>query len=244
MKHTKDTLSELTKDELLKLASESNKPVNNSYGIPKLISIILTHQATNAPEEITVLQKSELEKGLERIAKLEKMYSDKLLALDVQQGLQPSEETLKKYSKEEAEYQSVQLRLKERKKLPRVKQIQELKKEVNALVRVNISEINPSQEAKDIDNAYYTVSWGNTAIGMHHTKVPLNTDWHIPVGCYRNLQQATLTSSLQPKKGSTIAVFSKPRKRFDVRILDPLTSEEIADIAKQQALLQTTGMTV
>lgn len=110
-----------------------------------------------------------------------------------------------------------------------------LKKEAHALVRVRVSCMNPNK--KQHENGLFSVS--NSVIGTVRVLVPFDMEegWHIPKVIYDHLK-ACKCQLLSSKKaaGGKIKVVSKLISEFNIEVLDPLTKEELKELATQQAL--------
>jgi len=74
------------------------------------------------------------------------------------------------------------------------------------------------------------MTWGNDLIGHKRSKVVFDTDWHIPHGLLLNLEDAV--GYVYKKVGSGYETI--PVKKYSIKILPPLTEDEINDIAKLQ----------
>lgn len=103
-----------------------------------------------------------------------------------------------------------------------------------ALIRVNLTCMNPAK--REWDGEIFTV--GNGLIGSISKFVPFNTEdgWHIPRIMYNMLRDrecqifVTITDERRNKvrKGKMI-------KEFAISVLDPLTPEELKELADRQA---------
>lgn len=93
--------------------------------------------------------------------------------------------------------------------------------------------VRDMQEAQTKDELI-SVNWGNRLIGRHTDFVDLSGEaQYVRRGALYNLRAATMTIH-QAKKGGGVEMVRKPR--FVVVDVDPLTEEELAALAAQQAM--------
>ena len=107
--------------------------------------------------------------------------------------------------------------------------------EATKLVRVRVNCMNPAK--KEWSGEIITV--GNSVVGTHKKYIPFNAEdgWHIPHIMYEALLGrecqvfVTVTDSRgnKSRKGRII-------KEFAVEVLPPLTQEELAELARRQAM--------
>ena len=108
-------------------------------------------------------------------------------------------------------------------------------KKANALklVRVRISCFDPLKKAHQGD-------WfitGNSLIGTVKRFVPFNVDWHVPQIILNMIQEKEFLSISTSKDDKGFEIINKRLiKTYNVAILDPLTEQEIKDLAQRQAL--------
>lgn len=110
-----------------------------------------------------------------------------------------------------------------------------LKAEALKLVRIRLTCLNPAK--KEWEGEIITV--GNSLIGSVKKFVPFNADdgWHVPHVIYQQLKERqcqvfytdTDTRGNKVRKGKLI-------KEFAIEVLPPLTSEELAELARRQAM--------
>ena len=110
-----------------------------------------------------------------------------------------------------------------------------LRKEANRLIRVKISCMNTNK--KDWPGEIFSVS--NRTIGTIKKFVPFNAEegWHVPNALltliqerkFQTFKEIKLSNGRKQKKGFLV-------KEFSVDILDPLTHEELKDLAQRQAI--------
>ena len=111
-------------------------------------------------------------------------------------------------------------------------------KECMALVRVRITNMNPDKA--DLGGEIFAV--GTKYIGTVKKYIPYGeaTDggYHIPM-CIYNLLKSKKFLQLRTEKSQTIgkpdAVKQRWVQEFNIEILEPLTKEELADLARVQA---------
>lgn len=110
-----------------------------------------------------------------------------------------------------------------------------LKREALALVRIRVTCMNPAK--KEWDGEIFTV--GNSAIGSVRKFVPFNADegWHVPNIILKMMKErmcqvfvaVTDARGNKSRKGKLI-------REFAIEVLDPLTTEELHDLAQRQAM--------
>lgn len=110
-----------------------------------------------------------------------------------------------------------------------------LKKEANALVRVNITCMNPAK--REWPGEIFTV--GNAAVGTIKKYVPFNTSdgWHIPAMMLEQIRerQCQIFVTDKSKNGVTVRK-GKLIKEFAIEVLPQLTQKELDELARRQAL--------
>ncbi len=114
---------------------------------------------------------------------------------------------------------------------------QRLRREASALVRIQITCMNP--EKKSHTGEMITVS--NSVVGTFKKYVPYNNDsgWHVPQIILNVMQerQCAIRFMEKNKKGEEINK-TKLIPEFNIVILEPLTQVELDDLAQQQAISQ------
>ena len=112
-----------------------------------------------------------------------------------------------------------------------------MKRHANELVRIRLTCMNPAK--KEHQGEILTV--GNAVIGTIKKFIPYNADegWHVPRIMLEQLQarQCQVFTTLKTKGGVSVRQ-GKLIKEFSIEILDPLTKEELHDLAQRQALSQ------
>jgi len=110
-----------------------------------------------------------------------------------------------------------------------------LRREANELVRIRLTCMNPAK--KEWDGEILTV--GNAAVGTFKKYIPFNADagWHVPRIIYEQLisRQCQVFVTTRDERGNSVRK-SKLIKEFAVELLDPLTPEELEELARRQAL--------
>jgi len=111
---------------------------------------------------------------------------------------------------------------------------QAMRRDAARLVRVMVSNLNPNKRAWE--GEVYTVS--NSVVGTHKKFVPFNNDegWHVPNIIYKHMLERECQIFVNGKdtKGRNIKI-PKIIKELSVTLLDPLTDEEIEELAVVQA---------
>lgn len=109
-----------------------------------------------------------------------------------------------------------------------------LRKEATRLVRIRVTCMNPNK--KDWDGEVFTVS--NSVVGTHRKYVPFNAEegWHVPSIIFEYIKDKQFVHHYVEKKEGKEINRHKLVKEFAVEILDPLTEEELKDLAQRQAL--------
>lgn len=112
----------------------------------------------------------------------------------------------------------------------------DVRKEALRLIRCRISNNDPAK--RDLQGDYYTVA--NQLIGKITKYVPFRgkaaESYHIPYCIYRMLL-AKKYISINPAQGNNLNSTSRAQElpEFNIEILDPLTQEELQELAKEQA---------
>lgn len=109
-----------------------------------------------------------------------------------------------------------------------------LRKEAQRLVRVRITCMNPNK--KDWDGDVFTVS--NSVVGTLRKYVPFNAEdgWHIPTMMLDFLRDKQFVQHYVEKKNGQEINRHKLVKEFAIEVLDPLTQEELKELAQRQAM--------
>lgn len=120
---------------------------------------------------------------------------------------------------------------------PETKKISRLEaqRKASELVRIRVTCMNPAK--KEWEGEIFTV--GNATVGTFKKYVPFNADegWHVPRMIFDQLKerQCQVFVTSKDKRGNTTRV-GKLIKEFAVEVLDPLTEEELKDLAQRQAM--------
>ena len=109
----------------------------------------------------------------------------------------------------------------------------------NRLVRIVVSCMNPAKQA--LEGEYFTC--GNAVIGTQKKLVPFNLDagFHVPYMMYEVIRDRMCQTFYTVTDPLTRVKYRKGRqtKEFNIVVLPPLTKEELAELATQQAVGQT-----
>ena len=118
---------------------------------------------------------------------------------------------------------------------------QRLIDEASKLVRIRVVCMNPAK--KDWEGDIFTV--GNSIVGTYKKFVPFNNDegWHVPNIIYQHLTQreCQVFVTTRDERGNSHRK-GKLIKEFAIEVLPPLTPEELAELARRQAMAA--GVTV
>ncbi len=110
-----------------------------------------------------------------------------------------------------------------------------LQREATELVRVRVSCMNPFKKEWEGE----IITTGNSAVGTIKKYVPFNTEdgWHIPRMIYNQLVQreCQIFVTVRDSRGNTSRK-GKMIKEFAIEVLPPLTTEELAELARRQAM--------
>jgi hypothetical protein len=109
-----------------------------------------------------------------------------------------------------------------------------LRKEAQRLVRVRITCMNPNK--KDWDGEIFTVS--NSVVGTLRKYVPFNAEdgWHIPSMMLDFLRDKQFVQHYVERKNGQEINRHKLVKEFAIEVLEPLTEEELKELAQRQAM--------
>jgi hypothetical protein len=120
--------------------------------------------------------------------------------------------------------------------LTKSQRVAKLRKEALALVRVRITCMNPNK--KNIEGEFF--STGSAALGTFKKYVPFDAPdgWHVPTIIYNMLKERkcsvfyshTASNGKKSRKSKLVPEFS-------IELLPQLTSEELRNLARQQALV-------
>ena len=110
-----------------------------------------------------------------------------------------------------------------------------MKRDALALVRVRITCMNPAKAEWEGE----IVTAGNSLIGSVKKFVPFNADdgWHIPNILLQQLRerQCQIFHTVTDARGNKVRK-GKLIKEFAIEVLPPLTPEELAELARRQAM--------
>lgn len=110
-----------------------------------------------------------------------------------------------------------------------------LKDEAHKLVRIRLTCMNPAKSEWPGE----IISVGNAVVGSVSKYIPFNADegWHVPNIIYQHLKERTCQTfhTVQDSRGNKTRK-GKLIKEFSIELLDPLTPEELHDLAQRQAM--------
>lgn len=110
-----------------------------------------------------------------------------------------------------------------------------LKNQANELVRINITCMNPAK--KEWQGEIFTT--GNSVVGTFKKFVPFNTSegYHVPRIIFEMLKGRECQMFRNEKaKNGVVVRKGYLIKEFAIEVLPPLTSEEIKELARRQAM--------
>jgi len=109
-----------------------------------------------------------------------------------------------------------------------------LRKECNRLVRIRVTCMNPNKG--EWPGELFTVS--NSLIGTLKKFVPFNSEngWHVPEMIVKMMEERRYSVYYTVVINGHKIRKSKMSKEFSIEYLDPLTYEQLKDLAHQQAL--------
>jgi hypothetical protein len=109
------------------------------------------------------------------------------------------------------------------------------KREANALVRIRVTCMNPAK--KDWAGEIFTS--GNSLVGSFTKFVPFNADegWHVPNIIVEQIKerQCQIFVPVKDSRGNTTRK-GKMIKEFAIEVMPDLTPEELAELARRQAM--------
>jgi len=110
-----------------------------------------------------------------------------------------------------------------------------LKRQANELVRIRVSCMNPAKS--EWEGEIFTC--GNSLIGSVKKFVPFNAEegWHVPRIIFEQMKerQCQIFVAVRDARGNTTRK-GKLIKEFAIEVLEPLTKEELHDLAQRQAM--------
>jgi len=111
----------------------------------------------------------------------------------------------------------------------------EKRKEAMKLVRIRYTNMNPRK--RDVPGEIFTIA--NGIVGTIKRYVPYGeaaeNGWHVEYAIYKMMKRRTFTSTVTKRddKGRPYNT-SVERKEFAIEVLDPLSKEELEQLAKDQ----------
>jgi hypothetical protein len=110
-----------------------------------------------------------------------------------------------------------------------------LKREASRLVRIRVTCMNPAKA--EWQGEIFSV--GNSVVGSFTKFVPFNADegWHVPEIIYKAMaeRQCQVFYTVPDSRGNKVRR-GKLIKEFAIEKLDPLTKEELQELAQRQAM--------
>lgn len=110
-----------------------------------------------------------------------------------------------------------------------------LRREAGELIRIRLSCMNPNK--KEWEGEMFTVS--NNVVGTHKRYIPFNSEdgWHVPRIIYNVLvnRKCQIFVTKRDAKGNRVRR-GKLIKEFSIEVLPNLTTNELSDLAKKQAV--------
>lgn len=114
------------------------------------------------------------------------------------------------------------------------------RREASELIRIRVTCMNPFKN--EWEGEIFTA--GNAAVGTFKKYVPFNADegWHVPRIIYNQMveRQCQVFVTRKDERGRSIRE-GKLIKEFAIEVLDPLTTDELAELARRQAMAQSIG---
>jgi hypothetical protein len=108
------------------------------------------------------------------------------------------------------------------------------KQEALKLVRIRVACMNPVKANMKGD----IFSVGNSEMGMIKKYVPFNAEqgWHVPNLILQEMKNKKFVSHYTVKVGNKMVNKHKLIPEYSIEILDPLTPEELKDLANRQLM--------
>jgi hypothetical protein len=107
------------------------------------------------------------------------------------------------------------------------------RKEASALVRIQVTCMNPNKS--EWDGEY--ICSGNSVVGTYKNFVPFNVEWHVPRIIFNQLRdrQCQIFTTKKTVRGGTQRE-GKLIREFSVVELPPLTEKELKELGQRQAM--------
>lgn len=105
------------------------------------------------------------------------------------------------------------------------------KKEASKLERVIITSFDPNK--KEWEGEIFSV--GNSKLGMFKKYIPYGIEWHVPAIILKTIDDKQVQSFYKTKVNGKTVTRSRLIKAYGIERLDPLTTQELQDLAKAQA---------
>ena len=114
-----------------------------------------------------------------------------------------------------------------------------VQREAMKLVRCRVHNLNPAKN--DLTGEIFTV--GNKFLGTVRRMIPYGADTHIEQVLYDDLVARQYQHIASREKNGKIDVATRLVPEFNIEVLDPLTPEELQELALQQAAAERLGAT-
>lgn len=112
------------------------------------------------------------------------------------------------------------------------------KREASEMVRIRVTCMNPNK--RDYDGDLFMA--GNSVIGTFKCFVPFDVEWHVPKVIYNMIVQRKCQVFVTRKDERNRPVKEgKLIPEYSVSVLEPLTKEELGDLAQRQAMANGTA---
>lgn len=119
---------------------------------------------------------------------------------------------------------------------------QETRTRLNAecmkLVRCKVHCLNPMKN--DLQGEFFTVA--NKYIGTVTRLVPFGLDWHIEQVLFDDLKARQYQHVASREKDGKISITARLVPEFNIEVLEPLTADELAELALKQAAAERVGV--
>ena len=113
------------------------------------------------------------------------------------------------------------------------KTAEELLDDARKLVRVRVTCMNPAK--REWEGEIFTA--GNSIVGTHRKYVHYNTDWHVPNIIFKMMKarKCQVFTTSKARNGVQIRQ-SKMIPEFSIDVLEPLTEQELKELAQRQKM--------
>lgn len=114
------------------------------------------------------------------------------------------------------------------------------RQDANRLIRIRVTCMNPAK--KEWEGEIFTVA--NAVVGTLSKFVPFNAEdgWHVPYMIYEMIKERKCQIFVDTRDGRGNKIRKgKTISEFAIEVLDPLTEEELHDLAQRQAMAGSIG---